>query len=252
MSQTWPISHVTSADQLRRRINALYEGDLIQTEKVDKAYVDALNVDADKLDGLDSTDFAAASHTHNASDVTAGTFTDPRISQSSVQQHIDKTLIDGLNVDADTLDGMHASSFGQISANNVWTGSADFQKGISLANGGAGLTAYGSMAGASEMWGATNLSTTSGWLSLSGAHLYMVRFGSGFGPPHLSGYAMFWKQYGVEGGAFTIINKSNNVNLGSSEATAGDVSIEFDAANNRFRFHTSEATTLYVANIIVL
>lgn len=43
MSQTWPISHVTSADQLRRRINALYEGGLVLT---------------------DASQFAASGHTH--------------------------------------------------------------------------------------------------------------------------------------------------------------------------------------------
>lgn len=33
--------------------------------RVTKAFVDALNIDADTLDGLDSTDFAPASHAHN-------------------------------------------------------------------------------------------------------------------------------------------------------------------------------------------
>src|SRR5690606_27014950 len=33
---------------------------------VDKAFVDALNVDADTLDGLDSTDFASSTHDHDA------------------------------------------------------------------------------------------------------------------------------------------------------------------------------------------
>src|SRR5690606_37624659 len=33
---------------------------------VDKTFVDALNVDADTLDGLDSTDFASSTHDHDA------------------------------------------------------------------------------------------------------------------------------------------------------------------------------------------
>ena len=42
--------------------------------RVTKAFVDALNVDADTLDGLNSTAFAAASHTHTLSQITdAGT-----------------------------------------------------------------------------------------------------------------------------------------------------------------------------------
>lgn len=54
---------------------------------VDKTFVDALNVDADTLDGIDSTGFALASHTHAASDITSGTFADARISETSVTQH---------------------------------------------------------------------------------------------------------------------------------------------------------------------
>ena len=42
--------------------------------RVTKAFVDALNIDADTLDGLNSTAFAAASHTHTLSQITdAGT-----------------------------------------------------------------------------------------------------------------------------------------------------------------------------------
>jgi hypothetical protein len=54
---------------------------------------------------------AAASHTHAASDVTSGTFADARISSSSVTQHIDKTYVDSLNVDADTLDGQDGAYY---------------------------------------------------------------------------------------------------------------------------------------------
>ena len=54
---------------------------------------------------LASAGIASNFHTHAASDITSGTFADARISSSSVQQHINKTYIDGLNVDADTLDG---------------------------------------------------------------------------------------------------------------------------------------------------
>lgn len=38
------------------------------------------NVDADRLDGRDSTDFAPATHAHNAADITAGTLADARLS----------------------------------------------------------------------------------------------------------------------------------------------------------------------------
>lgn len=124
--------------------------------RVTKSFVDALNVDADTLDGIDSTGFATsghshainalsdvvittpadnevlafnsasgewinqtaaeaglatAVHSHAASDVTSGTFVDARISASSVQQHITKAYIDGLNVDADTLDGIDSTGF---------------------------------------------------------------------------------------------------------------------------------------------
>src|SRR5690606_38384877 len=38
--------------------------------RVTKAFVDALNVDADTLDGVDSTGFAAANHTHSWTELT--------------------------------------------------------------------------------------------------------------------------------------------------------------------------------------
>ncbi|HUT90491.1 MAG TPA: hypothetical protein VMY37_13400, partial [Thermoguttaceae bacterium] len=38
------------------------------------------NLNADKLDGNDAADFAAASHSHDASDIDSGTFADSRIS----------------------------------------------------------------------------------------------------------------------------------------------------------------------------
>jgi hypothetical protein len=44
-------------------------------------------LNADLLDGLNSSAFATAAHNHSASEVTSGTFVDARIAQSSVTQH---------------------------------------------------------------------------------------------------------------------------------------------------------------------
>lgn len=59
----------------------------IITSEVNKAFVDALNINADTLDGIDSTGFALVSHTHSTTDITSGTFADARIAESNVTQH---------------------------------------------------------------------------------------------------------------------------------------------------------------------
>ncbi|MCA1800223.1 MAG: hypothetical protein LC650_02925, partial [Actinobacteria bacterium] len=178
--------------------------------RVDNAFVDALNVDADTVDGQHASAFAAASHTHteseitdlgnyavvghshSASDVTSGTFLNARISQSSVTQHqaalsitesqisdldhytssdfdtdfsgktttnltegtnlyyttgrantaidarVTKTFVDALNVDADTVDGQHASAF--ASSSHTHTESEITDLGDYLEKSGGTLT----------------------------------------------------------------------------------------------------------------
>jgi len=49
--------------------------------------ITAKAADSDKLDGNDSSAFAAASHNHAASEITSGTLHDDRIAQSNVTQH---------------------------------------------------------------------------------------------------------------------------------------------------------------------
>jgi hypothetical protein len=44
-------------------------------------------LDADTLDGIDSTGFALASHVHDTADITTGTFADARVAASNVTQH---------------------------------------------------------------------------------------------------------------------------------------------------------------------
>lgn len=70
------------------------------------------NLNADLLDGLDSTAFAAASHTHDASAITAGTLADARLS----------------------------ANIGRLSGNQTWTGSNTFMGNNAFAGDGSGLT----------------------------------------------------------------------------------------------------------------
>lgn len=75
---------------------------------------------------------AGALHNHDTADITSGTFADARISQSSVQQHIDKTYIDGLNVDADTVDSLHGADLVQIAGTQTITGAKTFSDLVTL------------------------------------------------------------------------------------------------------------------------
>lgn len=104
-------------------------------------------LDADLLDGLDSTAFAAASHNHSASDITSGTIDDARIpsgiardsevaasysplGHSHSASDITSGMIDnarlhmgsGGGLDADTVDGGHFSE-------GTWTPSLTFGGG---------------------------------------------------------------------------------------------------------------------------
>jgi hypothetical protein len=62
-----------------------------------KAAHDALNLDADTLDGFSSGDFAAASHNHDSAYVNEADHT--------------KAAHDALGINADTVDGNHAADF---------------------------------------------------------------------------------------------------------------------------------------------
>ncbi|XVJ59211.1 MAG: hypothetical protein HEQ23_07340 [Tepidisphaera sp.] len=70
------------------------------------------NLNADLLDGLDSTSFALASHTHDASAIASGTLLDARLS----------------------------TNIGRLNGNQNWTGSNVFSGNNSFSGDGAGLT----------------------------------------------------------------------------------------------------------------
>ena len=83
---------------------------------VDKASIDALGVDADTVDGEEAAAFADATHTHVASDVTDfTTATQGVVDQTYVESFITKAYVDGLSVDAGTVDGF---SIEQITQSN--------------------------------------------------------------------------------------------------------------------------------------
>ena len=80
--------------------------------------------DADTLDGLDSTDLALASHTHDGGDITSGTvgepFIDPQIARDGEVVDLLKAGDGpGSGVDADLLDGLEAAAFRPRPANVI-------------------------------------------------------------------------------------------------------------------------------------
>jgi hypothetical protein len=81
----------------------------------DKAVHDALDIDADTLDGNDSTAFfLAANHTkavHDALGIDADTVDGNHAAAFFLVADHTKTTHDALNIDADTLDGSHAAAF---------------------------------------------------------------------------------------------------------------------------------------------
>jgi hypothetical protein len=97
--------------------------------------------DADRLDGMDSAAFSAASHNHDSRYVNGSDHT--------------KAAHDALNIDADTLDGEHAGSLQSISTGcgrhhppNLL--GSDFQCDLSLTTSVAGAIALN---GSVELWG---------------------------------------------------------------------------------------------------
>ncbi len=77
-------------------------------------------LDADLLDGLDSTAFASAGHAHDGSDITSGTVAEARIDTLLARDaEIMPTVLagDGAGsaLDADLLDGLNSSAFASVS-----------------------------------------------------------------------------------------------------------------------------------------
>ncbi len=85
--------------------------------RVNKSFIDALNVDADTLDGLDSTAFALDTDltTANVTEITNLYYTVTR-ANAAIDDRVTKAFIDALNVDADTLDGNDSTYFAPISS----------------------------------------------------------------------------------------------------------------------------------------
>ena len=78
----------------------------IITSDVDKAFVDALNVDADTLDGQTGSWYVDWTNTTNKPVILDNVDVDLQI-----DARVDKSFLDALNIDADTVDGYHAQAF---------------------------------------------------------------------------------------------------------------------------------------------
>lgn len=78
-------------------------------------------LDADLLDGIDSTGFALASHTHSGADITSGTVAEARIDSAITRDSEVFGIVlaadgSGSGLDADTVDGSHAAAFQPVDA----------------------------------------------------------------------------------------------------------------------------------------
>ena len=73
---------------------------------VNKTFVDALNIDADRLDGYHGNYYLDWNNTTNKP-----TILDLVDVSTQITADVDKAFVDALNVDADTVDGYHAQAF---------------------------------------------------------------------------------------------------------------------------------------------
>jgi hypothetical protein len=101
---------------------------------------------ANQLDGLHATAFAAVAHPHAGADIASGTVADARIADSIARRsEITPTILandgPGSGLDADLLDGQHASAFVAISGAQTISGTKTFSGGVRFADGTTQLTA---------------------------------------------------------------------------------------------------------------
>ncbi len=113
-------------------------------------------LDADLLDGADSTDFAATTHTHSGSDVSSGTIGEARIDAAICRDSEVLTIVkngdgSGSGVDADLLDGKDSTQFvaSVTGSAPIFVSSSPTAPNISLgtvpvAQGGTSSTVVGS------------------------------------------------------------------------------------------------------------
>ena len=161
------------------------------------------------------------SHTHIASNITSGTFADARISSTSVTQHINKTYIDTLNVDADTLDSLNSSQFLRSDVSDSFTGVLSINQGAVWSETLQGL-AKGSIhidpnlgtndAGGSITFGASD--TSNGETAQAGIY---VRTDGGYGSKM---YFSTSSNYGNGSTTRMMIDQSGNVGIDDINPTS--------------------------------
>lgn len=117
------ITDLSSTSDLPEGTNLYYTATRVNSAidtRVNKVFVDSLNVDADTLDGqhgsyyrawsnltgVPST-FAPSAHTHTVSEITDYV----TATNSAIDTRVNKSFVDSLNVDAGTLDGINSTSF---------------------------------------------------------------------------------------------------------------------------------------------
>jgi hypothetical protein len=88
-------------------------------------------LDADLLDGLNSTAFALAAHTHSGADIISGTVPDARIAATIARDSEVLPIVlagdgSGSGLDADLLDGLSSAAFWQLGGNAGTTAGTHF------------------------------------------------------------------------------------------------------------------------------
>jgi hypothetical protein len=111
----------------------------------------ATNLDADKLDGKDSTEFAPSVHPHAGEDITSGTVADDRTAATVARDSEVMPIVQdgdgaGSNLDADTVDGTDSADFIQRNPSVAQNGSIDIDGTMRT----SGMLRTGSETGTSE------------------------------------------------------------------------------------------------------
>jgi hypothetical protein len=95
---------------------AIVDADISPTANISASKINRTGLDADLLDGQDSTAFAASAHGHTGADITSGTVADARVATTIARDSEIMPIVlasdgAGSTLDADLLDGQQATAF---------------------------------------------------------------------------------------------------------------------------------------------
>jgi hypothetical protein len=109
----------------------------IITNQVNKSFVDALNVDADTLDGQNASWYRDWTNTTNKPAILDNVDVDLQI-----DDRVDKAYVDALNVDADTLDNLNSTQFLRSDQSDSMQGSLTIDNNLTVGGYVAGPATF--------------------------------------------------------------------------------------------------------------